>query len=68
MLRPGLIRLGILDDGRGFDSQMLSRARLGISIMQERAAEIGADLAIDSAPGMGTQVLLVWNEAAAADR
>ena len=57
VLRPGLIRLGILDDGRGFDSQMLSHARLGNSIMQERGAEIGADLAIDSAPGMGTQVL-----------
>jgi two-component system nitrate/nitrite sensor histidine kinase NarX len=68
VLRPGLIRLGILDDGRGFDSQMLARARLGISIMHERAAEIGADLAIDSAPGMGTQLFLVWNEAAAADR
>ena len=43
---------------------MLSRSRLGISILHERAAEIGADLAIDSAPGMGTQVFLVWNEAA----
>ena len=68
VLRARSIRLGILDDGRGFDIETLSRERLGIAIMHERAAEIGAELTIDSAPGMGTQVFLVWNEAAAADR
>ena len=64
-LRPGMLRLGILDDGRGFDARALARERLGISIMQARAAEIGAQLTIDSAPGMGTQIFLVWGETAA---
>lgn len=65
VLRPGAIRLGVLDDGRGFDVPARSRARLGIAILHERAAEIGARLTIDSAPGMGTQVFLFWNEAEA---
>ena len=62
VMRTGFIRLGILDDGRGFDMHTRAQERLGISIMVDRAAEIGAELTIDSAPGMGTQIFLIWNE------
>lgn len=62
VMRTGFIHLGILDDGRGFDMHTRAQERLGISIMVDRAAEIGAKLTIDSAPGMGTQIFLIWNE------
>lgn len=59
VLRPSAIRLGVLDNGRGFDVPSAVAARLGIAILHEHAAGIGARLTIDSAPGMGTQVFLV---------
>jgi signal transduction histidine kinase len=50
--------LEIVDDGAGFD---LSRAAMGSGLlgMQERAAALGADLTISSAPGRGTSVRLL---------
>ncbi|MEN6413109.1 MAG: histidine kinase N-terminal 7TM domain-containing protein [Veillonellales bacterium] len=48
----------IEDDGSGFDPAVLAAKdnRHGLSIMQERAGEIGGGLRIDSAPGAGTRV------------
>ncbi|MDR7434046.1 MAG: type IV pili methyl-accepting chemotaxis transducer N-terminal domain-containing protein [Armatimonadota bacterium] len=51
------------DDGIGFDPQRLpddGRPHFGLSIMQARAARIGGQLMIHSAPGRGTRVLLRW--------
>jgi signal transduction histidine kinase len=52
----GTLRLEVRDDGQGFD--VSTRAELeghfGIRGMQERARQIGADLAIESGPGRGT--------------
>ena len=51
-------RLVVADDGRGFDPQAVRAGALGLVGMRERAAAIGARLALDSAPGRGTRVVL----------
>jgi signal transduction histidine kinase len=52
-------RVEITDTGRGFDTgQVVSGQGMGLKSMAERAAEIGWRITIDSAPGMGTQVML----------
>ena len=51
----------VQDDGAGFDPVSLeahSGQKFGLSVMRERAAEIGGSLQIDSAPGAGTQVVI----------
>jgi signal transduction histidine kinase/ligand-binding sensor domain-containing protein len=61
---PGLcVTLTICDDGRGFDPAVVSHERLGLGIMQERAQAIGANLTIQSQPGQGTQITVVWKQA-----
>ncbi|WP_233224660.1 type IV pili methyl-accepting chemotaxis transducer N-terminal domain-containing protein [Thiomonas sp. X19] len=59
-------RFEIRDDGQGFDpgkGTADAQAHVGLQIMRERAANIGADLRIDTAPGTGTRVLLELPEA-----
>jgi signal transduction histidine kinase len=58
----GRIELSISDDGHGFDLDTIPPGHLGVGIMYERAAEVGAQLAIESAPEKGTQVRVVWEE------
>ena len=52
----------ISDDGIGFDSTWLSngwdRPGLGLLSMRERAEAIGGKLTLDSAPGLGTRVMV----------
>jgi signal transduction histidine kinase len=52
--------LEITDDGIGFD---LASARegggIGISAMEERAADLGGRLTVDSAPGSGTRIMVI---------
>jgi signal transduction histidine kinase len=54
--------LTIADDGCGFDSavrQQPARDRgWGLMIMRERAAAVGAELKIESAPGHGTRIIV----------
>ena len=48
-----------MDDGKGFDEQKLQdRKSLGLLSMRERAALIGAELQVCSAPGAGTTVTI----------
>jgi signal transduction histidine kinase len=54
------IVMGIHDDGRGFEPAGVAADRLGLGIMRERAAAVGARLGIESEPGNGTRVTLVW--------
>jgi signal transduction histidine kinase len=61
---PDDVELRIEDDGQGFDPVSVAPGHFGLRILQERAATIGAALAIDSAPGRGTQVILRWSDAA----
>jgi len=54
------IELIISDDGKGFDINTGPSASLGLDIMRERARDIGASLVIDSQPGRGTSVALIY--------
>jgi signal transduction histidine kinase len=56
-------QIGVKDDGCGFDVAAAAHQpgdHFGLSIMQARAARLGAVLAIDSRPGAGTLVSLRW--------
>ncbi len=48
--------LRVQDNGRGFDPSTVSAHSLGLGIMRDRAAKIGADLHIESQIGEGTAV------------
>jgi PAS domain S-box-containing protein len=50
------VRLTITDDGSGFDTSVSKPAHIGLDIMHERAAAIGAQLRIQSRIGAGTTV------------
>ncbi len=51
----------IEDDGKGFDaSQSEPSGHFGLRVMQARAAHIGGELLIESAPGMGSRVTLTF--------
>ena len=54
----GIVAVSVRDDGAGFDVGAEHAGHLGLSTMAERAAVIGADLTITSAPGTGTMVAL----------
>jgi signal transduction histidine kinase len=57
-----LVILDVQDDGRGFAPEKLGQRRPGLSggfgllTMQERAAQLGGKLTVESAPGEGTTV------------
>lgn len=60
-LRPGEISLIISDDGHGFDQKNapgIEKEHFGLSIMRERAEQIGGRLDIRSIIGKGTQVFV----------
>lgn len=48
----------VRDDGSGFTAGLADETHVGLRIMRERAARIGALVAVHSAPGAGTRVLL----------
>jgi signal transduction histidine kinase len=58
--RADHIELRVSDNGRGFDLAHVSPDRLGLSIMKERAGNIGANLEITSQIGHGTHVVALW--------
>ncbi|WP_041839358.1 MULTISPECIES: sensor histidine kinase [Acidobacterium] len=49
-------RIAIRDNGNGFDAGASPEGHFGIRGMRERAADIGAHLEVQSAPGHGTEV------------
>ncbi|HKU87742.1 MAG TPA: PAS domain S-box protein [Casimicrobiaceae bacterium] len=57
---PDSIRLTVEDDGCGFDPSAARRPARdhgwGLMIMKERAAALGAELTVESAPGSGTRI------------
>lgn len=57
-------QLTIHDNGRGFDTFNGTSERMGLSIMQERAAKIDAVYSIESTIGSGTTITVVWPEPA----
>jgi len=57
----GIIEMEIRDNGIGFNPESTqSSDRYGLKGMRERAASIGADLSVNSQPGVGTKILLQW--------
>jgi PAS domain S-box-containing protein len=58
--KPDRVELYLRDDGRGFDPDAIPNGHLGVSIMRERAAKIGASVRIESKPGHGTEVIATW--------
>ena len=51
-------RLTVRDDGDGFE-RGAKEGSFGMLQMRERAQEVGARIEIDSAPGLGTRVVVV---------
>jgi nitrate/nitrite-specific signal transduction histidine kinase len=54
--------LHIADNGRGFDLDKAPADHLGLKIMRERAAAIGAHLTLQSEIGAGTEIVVLWAE------
>ena len=55
------LTIGVKDDGTGFDKNRSSRTgHYGVVGMRERAAHIGADFQLITAPGRGTTVIVAW--------
>ncbi len=54
------VELSVCDDGRGFTLSQVQPDRLGLGIMHERAQAIGATLTVESRPGRGTEVRVIW--------
>jgi len=52
----GRVRLGVRDDGRGFDPGQVAPGRYGILGMRERAKLLGGSLRVTSRAGRGTLV------------
>lgn len=61
-VEPGSARLVVSDDGCGFNLKEVSPDHFGLSIMKERASSINASIELKSEPGLGTQIVVVWNE------
>jgi PAS domain S-box-containing protein len=57
------VKIIVEDDGSGFDMHSVwkdSRRHFGLQVMRARAARIGGNLQIQSMPGLGTLVALIW--------
>ena len=59
----GQIQLMVKDDGIGFDPETIEYEHFGLRIMQERADTSQAQYHLESKPGQGTKVSLVWRKA-----
>ena len=67
-LEPEQAELVVEDDGVGFAAGehldlagLLANKHFGLAGMHERAALIGAKMAVESDPGQGTRVRVIWN-------
>jgi PAS domain S-box-containing protein len=60
---PERVALTVRDDGSGFDLLDVTADHLGLRIMRERAAAVGAQLDIESRSGHGTRVHVAWHDA-----
>jgi signal transduction histidine kinase len=59
---PEQVKLRIADNGRGFDLDKAPTDHLGLKIMRERAAAVGAHLTLQSEIGAGTEIVVLWAE------
>jgi len=57
------IKITIVDDGQGFCDprpKIRQTGHFGLSIMRARATRLGGQLEVESTPGQGTRVTLIW--------
>lgn len=54
------VALQIQDNGRGFNPDSKRPGHFGLGIMRERAESIGAGFEVNSRPGAGTQIEVIW--------
>lgn len=57
------VDLQIADNGRGFDPNKVSADHMGLGIMRERAASIGAHFVLRTQRGRGTRIRVTWPSA-----
>lgn len=55
----GRVALSVADDGRGFAPDATASGGRGLANMRARAAALGGELQVESAPGRGARVVLV---------
>lgn len=54
--------LVVTDQGKGCDPAMMDKEnRLGMTIMRDRARQIGATLEVEGRPGHGCRVTMIWS-------
>ncbi len=58
------LRLTVEDNGKGFKFEDIQPDHFGVGIIKERASLISADLLIESKPGSGTLIQVVWEGSA----
>lgn len=57
------VELWVIDNGFGFDPNgVKSKERFGLHGMMQRAAAVGADLEVESQPGMGSRIHFSWEQ------
>jgi PAS domain S-box-containing protein len=56
----GYIEMCVTDDGVGFSPDEVGPGHMGLSIMQERAAEVDASFELKASAGQGTTVQVRW--------
>ena len=55
------VEIKVVDDGTGFDPQTANTGGgMGLTTMRERAEKMGARLQVESTPGQGTTVRVLW--------
>ncbi len=54
------VHLAVCDNGKGFDTALITSDHMGLRIIRERTEEINAALLIESAPGEGARVEIEW--------
>jgi len=59
---PESIYMNISDNGRGFYYNKINSTSLGLTIIRERAKLIGASIDIESIPGKGTRITVIYNK------
>jgi two-component system sensor histidine kinase DegS len=56
-LTDDLIRVGVDDNGKGFDTDAVQGKNLGLKLIRERTEMLGGTFEIDSAMGKGTRIM-----------
>jgi len=59
---PEKLYMDITDNGCGFNDKKITSTNLGLTIIRERAKLIGASISIESTPGKGTRIKVIYNK------